>query len=270
MGFKPPEWASQPCREATLEVRRPGGAVDSQPIDAQPWYVIGRDASACDVVLEGGSASRQHAALVHHEDGRLFLIDLQSTHGTSVDGARVAPHKPTVMKDGAVLRFGGQDAAEYVVRCESSAEKRRGDATGEQHDHKRAASGGGGGGGGAGGPAQVRASHLLVKHCGSRRPASWKEDPVTRSPGEALALIEAFRSQLVAGQPSPDDLAHRFAELAAVESHCNSAKRGGDLGFFGRGQMQPSFEGPAFALAVGELSGPVESDSGVHLILRTG
>jgi hypothetical protein len=78
MGFKPPEWASQPCREATLEVRRSGGAVDSHPIDAQPWYVIGREASACDIVLDGGSASRQHAALVHHSDGRLFLIDLQS------------------------------------------------------------------------------------------------------------------------------------------------------------------------------------------------
>jgi hypothetical protein len=36
MGFKPPEWASQPCREATLEVHRGGGAVDTIPIDAQP------------------------------------------------------------------------------------------------------------------------------------------------------------------------------------------------------------------------------------------
>lgn len=33
--------------------------------------------------------------------------------------------------------------------------------------------------------------------------------------------------------------------------------------------MQAAFEGPAFGLAVGELSGPVSSDSGVHLILRT-
>jgi NIMA-interacting peptidyl-prolyl cis-trans isomerase 1 len=42
----------------------------------------------------------------------------------------------------------------------------------------------------------------------------------------------------------------------------------GDLGLFSRGQMQPSFENAAFALAVGELSDIVESDSGLHLILR--
>lgn len=58
-------------------------------------------------------------------------------------------------------------------------------------------------------------------------------------------------------------------ELATTESDCSSAKRGGDLGFFGRGQMQPPFEKATYALKVGELSEPVFTDSGVHLILRT-
>ncbi len=123
----------------------------------------------------------------------------------------------------------------------------------------------------ADGPAEVRASHLLVKHARSRRPASWKEDPVTRSPEEALAMVEAFRAQLVeCGGGDSADLAARFAALAAVESHCSSASKGGDLGAFGRGAMQRAFEEPAFVLAVGELSAPVSSDSGWHLILRTG
>lgn len=77
MGFNPPDWASQPCREATLEAHHADGRVDRVPVDAQAWYVLGRDAGACDVAL-GGGASRQHAALVHHADGRLFLIDLAS------------------------------------------------------------------------------------------------------------------------------------------------------------------------------------------------
>ena len=48
------------------------------PIDGKPHYVIGKDAAACDVLLTDGSCSHQHAALVHHQDGRLYLIDLAS------------------------------------------------------------------------------------------------------------------------------------------------------------------------------------------------
>ena len=60
-----------------------------------------------------------------------------------------------------------------------------------------------------------------------------------------------------------------FATLASKESDCSSARNGGDLGPFGRGQMQKPFEDAAFALKVGELSGVVSSDSGVHIIRRT-
>ena len=78
--------------------------------------------------------------------------------------------------------------------------------------------------------AAMQASHLLVKHRESRNPKSWKEPQVTRSREEALAKIESFREQLVAGDPAT--LSQRFAELASTESHCSSAKRGGDLGPF--------------------------------------
>mmetsp|Transcript_28504 Transcript_28504/g.62740 ORF Transcript_28504/g.62740 Transcript_28504/m.62740 type:complete len:113 (+) Transcript_28504:268-606(+) len=110
---------------------------------------------------------------------------------------------------------------------------------------------------------QVRASHLLVKHKDSRRPSSWKEPTVTRSQEEALEMIKAFRTQITEGHVD-------FATLASQESHCGSHSQGGDLGWFGRGQMQKPFEDATYALQVGELSGPVFSDSGVHLILRTG
>ncbi|KAJ3177967.1 Peptidyl-prolyl cis-trans isomerase NIMA-interacting protein 1 [Gaertneriomyces sp. JEL0708] len=110
---------------------------------------------------------------------------------------------------------------------------------------------------------QVRASHLLVKHRDSRRPSSWREENITRTKEEALAKITGFRERIVNGG---EDL----GTLAQTESDCSSAKRGGDLGFFKRGAMQPAFENATLALKVGELSGPVESDSGIHLILRTG
>lgn len=59
-----------------------------------------------------------------------------------------------------------------------------------------------------------------------------------------------------------------FRELAEEFSDCSSSKRGGDLGSFTRGQMQKPFEDVAFGLRVGELSGIVETDSGVHIIQR--
>ncbi|CAJ0749449.1 15789_t:CDS:10, partial [Entrophospora sp. SA101] len=113
-----------------------------------------------------------------------------------------------------------------------------------------------------GGAGQIKASHLLVKHRESRRPSSWRQSEITRTKEEAFELIKGYYERIKAKEIA-------LGELALTESDCSSAKRNGDLGFFGRGQMQPSFEDAAFKLEVGELSGPVWSDSGVHLIQRT-
>jgi peptidyl-prolyl cis-trans isomerase NIMA-interacting 1 len=59
-----------------------------------------------------------------------------------------------------------------------------------------------------------------------------------------------------------------LGELAASESDCNSARRHGDLGYFGKGEMQPEFETAAFKLQVGELSPIVSTQSGLHIIER--
>lgn len=59
-----------------------------------------------------------------------------------------------------------------------------------------------------------------------------------------------------------------FEELAKIFSKCPSSAEGGDLGEFGTGQMLPSFEKAAFALAVGEVSLPVRTQFGYHLIQR--
>ena len=108
----------------------------------------------------------------------------------------------------------------------------------------------------------MRASHLLVKHKDSRRPASWREDPITRSKEEALEILAGYRKRIVNKEAT-------FEELAGQFSDCSSAKKGGDLGMFGPGQMQKPFEEATFALQVGEMSEAVDTDSGVHIILRT-
>ncbi|XP_044462810.1 peptidyl-prolyl cis-trans isomerase Pin1 [Mangifera indica] len=114
---------------------------------------------------------------------------------------------------------------------------------------------------------QVRASHILIKHQGSRRKASWK-DPEGRvinntTKDSAISQLKAIREDIVSGKT-------KFDEVASRISDCSSAKRGGDLGPFGRGQMQKPFEEVTYALKIGEISDIVETDSGVHIIKRTG
>ncbi|ORY32294.1 transcriptional elongation regulator [Naematelia encephala] len=123
--------------------------------------------------------------------------------------------------------------------------------------------------GGAGGKqGQARASHILAKHTGSRRPSSWKQEKITRSKEEARKQIQAHIDHLSTLTESEKN--REFAKIASVDSDCSSAKKGGDLGWFGPGQMQKSFEEATFALQPGQMSGLVESDSGVHVIYRTG
>lgn len=59
-----------------------------------------------------------------------------------------------------------------------------------------------------------------------------------------------------------------FEKLAEDFSQCPSGKSGGDLGEFGKGMMVPSFEKAAFELEVGQVSGPVKTQFGYHLIKR--
>lgn len=96
----------------------------------------------------------------------------------------------------------------------------------------------------------VRASHLLIKHEGSRNPVSRRTNQSTASVSKQAAIEELtkWQEQIQSGQIT-------FADAAQQRSDCSSFSRGGDLGQFGRGEMQKPFEDAAFGLDVGAMSG---------------
>lgn len=101
---------------------------------------------------------------------------------------------------------------------------------------------------------EIRVAQVLVQHAGVARTASQR--PVE----EARARAEQARARLVAGEP--------FDAVVKELSDGPSASRGGDLGWFQRGQMLPQFDQAAFALAPGQVSELVESPLGFHVIVR--
>lgn len=98
-------------------------------------------------------------------------------------------------------------------------------------------------------PEAVQARHILIKV----------------PQGADAATVEAARLRLVEMQVKISQGAD-FADVARAGSEDASASEGGNLGYFPRGRMLPEFEAAAFALAPGEVSEPVRTPLGWHLI----
>ena len=97
---------------------------------------------------------------------------------------------------------------------------------------------------------EVKASHIM------------KMVPDPAMDAEKKALIDSIAKII-----TPEN----FAEIASRESEDRgSSMRGGELGWFGKGQMVKPFEDATFALAEGQISAPIRSQYGWHLILKEG
>lgn len=95
---------------------------------------------------------------------------------------------------------------------------------------------------------QIRISHIFF--------------PAGESPAAAADSGRMVLAQLKSGRD--------FAELARKHSKGPSASSGGDMGWFGKGDILPEIEEAAFPLALNETSGLISSASGVHIVKKTG
>ncbi len=104
---------------------------------------------------------------------------------------------------------------------------------------------------------EVRARHILIRTPGS--PVPLKEGQKETTEQAALAKANDARARVQKGED--------FAKVAAdVSDDSGAATNGGELGSFGHNQMVPEFENAAFALKPGELSAPVKTQFGYHII----
>ena len=104
---------------------------------------------------------------------------------------------------------------------------------------------------------QIHARHILIRMQGSLVNLAPGQKELTDA--EALARALEIRQKILQGAD--------FADLARTDSDdMGSSSKGGDLGFLKRGQTVPSFEDAAFALPTGQLSQPVKTPYGFHLI----
>jgi peptidyl-prolyl cis-trans isomerase C len=103
----------------------------------------------------------------------------------------------------------------------------------------------------------VTARHILIRMAGSPVPVKQGQKDLTDE--EALAKAKDLRGKIVAGG--------NFADLAKAESDdTGSGANGGSLGEFTHGRMVPQFEEAAFKLAINEVSEPVKTQFGYHVI----
>lgn len=97
----------------------------------------------------------------------------------------------------------------------------------------------------------------------------YKENPDKCSTGE---MVNADHILVESEQQAKDILSEinsgniSFADAAKKYSTCPSSQNGGNLGDFGHGQMVPEFDRAVFSMNEGEITGPVKTQFGYHLI----
>lgn len=118
--WQPPDWAIEPRPGVFyLEVMKDGQVLDRINLDRRR-NIFGRQIQTCDFVLDHQSVSRQHAAVVPHKNGSVYVIDLGSAHGTFVANERLTKDSPVEFEVGQSLRFAASTRL-YILRKNDAA-----------------------------------------------------------------------------------------------------------------------------------------------------
>lgn len=113
--WQPPDWAVEPRPGLYwLDVVKDGDVVEKINLEKRR-NIFGRQAIMCDFVLDHPSVSRQHAVVVQHKNGSVYVIDLGTVHGTFVANERLSKDSPVELEVGQSLKFAASTRS-YVLR----------------------------------------------------------------------------------------------------------------------------------------------------------
>jgi NIMA-interacting peptidyl-prolyl cis-trans isomerase 1 len=218
------------------------------------FYYFNQDTGECcwDIPTE--------TTAVSYDDNAAVSQDINATAAAAAAAVKSILKRSSVAPviDSAAVTSSQEDEDE----AQHARKKHKHDKHEKKHHNRRSSTDSS-----ADSPKEVRVLHILKKHNGSRRPSSWRVPKITISKEKAIEELNELKA-ILQEVGDATELRATFEELAKTESDCSSAKRGGDLGFFGRKKMQPAFEKASFGLKVGALSDVVDTSSGVHIILR--
>jgi NIMA-interacting peptidyl-prolyl cis-trans isomerase 1 len=192
------------------------------------FYYFNQDTGECcwDIPAENAAVDYEHAAAAVSQDS---LNETAAAAAAAVKSILKRSSVAPVIDSSAVAS--SQDDDEEPTPRKKSKHSHHDKHDKKHHHHRRSSTDST-----SETPKEVRVLHILKKHTGSRRPSSWRCAKIKISKEKA---IEELRELLAILNEVGDagELRATFEELAKTESDCSSAKRGGDLGFFGKSKF---------------------------------
>lgn len=300
--FVCPDWAGLPPVPHHFTCTREGEACAAVDLSRFPYYLIGRH-EVCDYVLAHSSISSVHAAVVYHHERECFVvIDLKSTNGTRLNGQRIPRQELVVLVEGSTLQF-GYSSRRYELKAGRCPHKRVREPTPpsstsgllsgsqmtgkDQQDCEAAPAPEPAAAAVAPAPAteediQYHLYQLVLKHKDTSKPVSrglhTKGKAVTRSRDDAVGMAEFILSnhqrdheERAREEGSGGFVYWTVEEFIACVDEYNEilTKTHGDLGLVTAKMYDTAFSAAAFALRRREVSGPIHTPLGVHVVFRS-
>lgn len=114
IGYLIPFWSSKPVHKYSLDIWREGAIINTIDISKKEYYLIGRNKMICDIYINNITVSRVHCVIQHKDDGELYIYDMDSVYGTSINKKPITKKVYTKLNVGDTFKL-GQSGKMFIV-----------------------------------------------------------------------------------------------------------------------------------------------------------